>query len=378
MEKFRRPRLADRLRKTTLFFGRRCSCLRFFIDGGEIEFEKQQKGAVCCLDIRTSGIFSQAISGVAGAAGRSGARGGRRQYGRAAGRFAVYPVSFEKSMFSPRNFAAVIQLRRVLREEKYDMISVHTSLAAFFTRLAVMTCGKQRPIVMNTVHGYLFDRDTPPLKREILLAAERMTAPVTDWLLTMNRQDERIARQYRLGRHIVQTDGMGIDLARFSRPSAPERTWLRRQLSLRDDQLVLVYAAEFSGRKHQSMLIEAMAELPERVVLLLPGRGAALDKCKALADRLGVRERVRFPGFVSNIEDYYRASDVCVSSSRSEGLPFNVMEAMACGLPAVLTNVKGHEDLVRPGENGELYPYDDRQAFCRAVRVVSEPAGTPP
>ena len=190
----------------------------------------------------------------------------------------------------------------------------------------------------------------------------------------MNRQDERIARQYRLGRHIVPTDGMGIDLARFSRPSAPERTWLRRQLSLRDDQLVLVYAAEFSGRKHQSMLIEAMAELPERVVLLLPGRGAALDKCKALADRLGVRERVRFPGFVSNIEDYYRASDVCVSSSRSEGLPFNVMEAMACGLPAVLTNVKGHEDLVCPGENGELYPYDDRQAFCRAVRVVSEPA----
>lgn len=227
---------------------------------------------------------------------------------------------------------------------------------------------------MNTAHGYLFDRDTPPLKREILLAAERMTAPVTDWLLTMNRQDERIARQYRLGRHIVPTDGMGIDLARFRRPSAPERTWLRRQLSLRDDQLVLVYAAEFSGRKHQSMLIEAMAELPERVVLLLPGRGAALDKCKALADRLGVRERVRFPGFVSNIEDYYRASDVCVSSSRSEGLPFNVMEAMACGLPAVLTNVKGHEDLIRPGENGELYPYDDRQAFCRAVRVVSEPA----
>lgn len=112
-------------------------------------------------------------------------------------------------------------------------------------------------------------------------------------------------------------------------------------------------------------------------MLLLPGRGAALDKCKALADRLGVRERVRFPGFVSNIEDYYRASDVCVSSSRSEGLPFNVMEAMACGLPAVLTNVKGHEDLVRPGENGELYPYDDRQAFAARFGSPSEPAGTP-
>ena len=130
------------------------------------------------------------------------------------------PVSFEKSMFSPRNFAAVVQLRRLIREEQYDMISVHTSLAAFFTRLAVMLCGRKRPVVMNTAHGYLFDRDTPGLKRELLLAAERMTAPVTDWLLTMNRQDERIARQYHLGRRIVQTDGMGIDLERFKPPAA--------------------------------------------------------------------------------------------------------------------------------------------------------------
>lgn len=284
------------------------------------------------------------------------------------------PVSFEKSMFSPRNFAAVMQLRRLIREEQYDMISVHTSLAAFFTRLAVLLCGRKRPVVMNTAHGYLFDRDTPGLKRELLLAAERMTAPVTDWLLTMNRQDERIARQYHLGRRIVQTDGMGIDLARFKPPTADERARLRRQLSLEENQLVLVYAAEFSGRKHQSLLIEAMADLPERVVLLLPGRGAELEACKALAEKLDVSRRVRFPGFVSDIEDYYRASDVCVSSSRSEGLPFNVMEAMACGLPAVLTNVKGHEDLVRSGETGELYPYDDRQAFCRAVRVMEETA----
>lgn len=54
----------------------------------------------------------------------------------------------------------------------------------------------------------------------------------------------------------------------------------------------------------------------------------------------------------------------------ARGLPFNVMEAMACGLPAILTNVKGHEDLVQQGVTGELYPYDDRQAFCRAVRVM--------
>lgn len=276
-------------------------------------------------------------------------------------------------MFSPHNFAAVLQLRSLLRRENYAMISLHTSLAAFFARLAVQLLPKrQRPVVMNTAHGYLFDDSTPLLKRMLLLCAERMTAPVTDWLLTMNRQDEQIARRYRLGRHIVPTPGMGIALTRFSPPSPEEKRALRRAMELPENALVLIYAAEFSGRKNQEMLISAMPELPN-AVLLLPGRGALLDDCRTLAQQKGVADRVRFPGFTSNIEQYYRAADLCVSSSRSEGLPFNVMEAMACGLPAVLSDVKGHEDLVRSGENGLLFPYDDQNAFIRAVKQAAEP-----
>ena len=283
------------------------------------------------------------------------------------------PLPFEKSMFSPRNFAAVLQLRSLLRRENYAMISLHTSLAAFFARLAVQLLPKrQRPVVMNTAHGYLFDDSTPLLKRTLLLSAERMTAPVTDWLLTMNRQDEQIAKRYRLGRHIVLTPGMGIALTRFSPPSPEEKRALRRAMELPENALVLIYAAEFSGRKNQKMLISAMPELPN-AVLLLPGRGALLDDCRTLAQQKGVADRVRFPGFASNIEQYYRAADLCVSSSRSEGLPFNVMEAMACGLPAVLSDVKGHEDLVRSGENGLLFPYDDQNAFIRAVKQAAEP-----
>lgn len=300
------------------------------------------------------------------------AAGGEQRALRGVSRY--IPLPFEKSMFSPRNFAAVLQLRSLLLRENYAMISLHTSLAAFFARLAVQLLPKsQRPVVMNTAHGYLFDGRTPVLKRTLLLGAERMTAPITDWLLTMNRQDEQIAKRYQLGRHIVPTPGMGIALTRFSPPSQEEKRALRRAMELPENALVLIYAAEFSGRKNQKMLIRAMPELPN-AVLLLPGRGALLDDCRTLAQQKGVADRVRFPGFTSNIEQYYRAADLCVSSSRSEGLPFNVMEAMACGLPAVLSDVKGHEDLVRSGENGLLFPYDDQNAFIRAVKQAAEPA----
>ena len=136
----------------------------------------------------------------------------------------------------------------------------------------------------------------------------------------------------------------------------------------------MVYAAEVSGRKNQAMLIEAMRSLPENTVLLLPGRGANREQCRRLAREAGVRERVHFPGFVQGMEDYYHAADICVSASRIEGLPFNVMEAMACGLPVIASDIKGHQDLVRNGENGLLYPFGDGKAFAAAVNRLLDPA----
>lgn len=281
-------------------------------------------------------------------------------------------LPFEKSMFSPKNLAAVWALYRLMQMERYKMISLHTSLAAFFARLAVVPLGKRRPGVMNTVHGYLFDKDTRWTKRMLLLGAERMTAPVTDWLLTMNQQDAEIACRYHLGGKHVLTKGMGVDFTRFTPPEQNQREELRRKLGLKSSNLVLIYAAEFSKRKNQGMLIEAMQNLPEHVVLLLPGQGEMREMCRMQAGKAGLTDRVRFPGFVQDMENWYRASDICVSSSRIEGLPFNVMEAMACGLPVVASDIKGHQDLVCNGENGFLYPFNDTKAFANAVQRMQD------
>ena len=239
-------------------------------------------------------------------------------------------LPFEKQMFSPRNLAAAAALRRLLREERYDLISVHTSLAAFFARLACLAGGASGARVMNTAHGYLFDAQSPALKRGLLLGAEKLTAPVTDYLLTMNRQDYAIATQHHLGREIIQTDGMGIDLSRFRPPSPAERLRARQSLSLPQDAFVLVYAAEFSARKNQAMLLRALPALPDCVHLLLPGQGALLEDCRRLAAQLGVSARVHFPGFLSDIARGYHAADVCVSASRSEGLSHALWPAGNC------------------------------------------------
>ena len=97
-----------------------------------------------------------------------------------------------------------------------------------------------------------------------------------------------------------------------------------------------------------------------------------LEQIRELTRTLGLEDRVRLPGFVTDVIEAYHAGDLCVPASRSEGLPFNLMEAMACALPGVASRVKGHEDLIEPGQTGLLYDYDDQTAFCRAVTALME------
>ena len=276
-------------------------------------------------------------------------------------------LPFEKNMTSPANFRAQALLRRLMHAQRYDLVCVHTSLAAFFTRRAAAAL-RPRPVLVNMAHGYLFDDRTPALKRTILLAAERMTAPQTDLLLTMNRWDYDTAQAYHLGKRIVNIPGVGVDFDRLAPLSPAERAAGRKQLGLSPEDFLLLYAAEFSSRKNQAALLRALPLLPERVKLALPGQGALLEECRSLARRLGVEQRVLFPGYVSPMGPWYTMADAAVSASRSEGLPFNIMEAMHAGLPVVASAVKGHTDLITDGESGLLYPYDDEAAFAAAVR----------
>ena len=281
----------------------------------------------------------------------------------------VVHLPLEKAMWSPRNFRAAGMLRERMGREGYALAVAHTSLAAFFTRLAAQGLAG-RPAVANMVHGYLFDGETGWLKRQVLLGAERWTAGCTDLVLTMNGWDYEAAKRYGLGRKVVRVPGVGVDFTRFDGVPPGQRGALRKKWGVREDAFVLIYAAEFSRRKSQEVIIRALAGLPEGVVLVLAGDGALRCGCRELAGRLGLAGRVVFPGQVGDIPAWYAMADAAVSASRSEGLPFNVMEAMYAGLPVVASDVKGHRDLVEHGTTGLLYPYGDAGACAGQVAAL--------
>ncbi|HVI42643.1 MAG TPA: glycosyltransferase family 4 protein [Anaerovoracaceae bacterium] len=289
------------------------------------------------------------------------------------------PVS--KRFFSFQNLRAINYTRKILKEEKFDVISSHATLAGIVTRLAVMMTGKdkRRVKVFHTAHGYLF-QDDMSLKKWAYLLPEMICAKVTDVLMVMNHEDLDIAKKYKLCKEdnrIYYINGMGIDLSRFQ----PRRATAEQKnaFGIAENDFVFVYAAEFSRRKNHELLLRGFAKAIEkikelennnelgnnheppadlssdRLKLVLAGDGVLLDEMKALAIELGIADRVIFLGYTRNVDELYPCCDVSITTSRSEGLPFNVMEAMACGLPVIVSDIKGHKELVGHGENGLLF-----------------------
>ena len=287
----------------------------------------------------------------------------------------VIPINFEKNMFSLKNFISAFKISKLIKKEKYSTISTHTILASFFTRLGIMLSLKKHPLVINTVHGYLFDENSNFIKKVIMILAEKFVRPVTDTILVMNSTDYEIAKKYNLyKKNLYSINGMGINASKFPFSTEENKSYLREKYNIPKDDFLLIYVAEFSKRKNQKFLIESLkvliSEGYNNVKLLLLGDGVLLDDMKQYSKTLGIEDNIIFKGYIKEVCDYYQISDICVSSSRIEGLPFNIMEAMSTGLPVIASKIKGHIDLVNPGENGFLYEYNNINEFCNHVKVL--------
>jgi len=269
---------------------------------------------------------------------------------------AFFPVPFCKKITSPKNLKNILRVYRFLKQERFAVISVHTTLAAAIVRAAVLLLPRQqRPKVIYTCHGYLFG-DADGWRKWKYLLPEKLCARVTDILLVMNREDSKLAERYHLyNRKQIAIPGMGVAFSRFD--LAQKKHELRQQYGIAEDAVLFVFAGEFSARKNQAALIDAFAQAAgqmPKAKLILAGSGALLEACKAKVKALQLENKICFPGQVANMPALYHCCDVCVSASRIEGLPFNIMEAMYCALPCVASAIKGHVDLLEQGQTGYL------------------------
>ena len=280
----------------------------------------------------------------------------------------VYEIGFSRSPYSADNINAYKQLKKVIDSGNYDAIHCHTPMGAVVTRLAARDARKKGTKVIYTAHGFHFYKGASSLNWKVFYPIEKALSKHTDCLILINNEDYQLAKEKGFeAKRIIKVNGVGVNLSKFKPVSENEKSELRKEYGFSESDFIMIYPADFCARKNQTMLFEVMRELlkvSSSFRLLLPGSLELADEFIAKAKEMGVYDSISFMGYRRDIEKLVALADVSVSSTRQEGLPINIVEAMAVGNPIVATDVRGNNDLVKDGVNGYLVALNDSKAMA--------------
>ncbi|EEL67231.1 glycosyltransferase family 4 protein [Bacillus mycoides] len=286
-----------------------------------------------------------------------------------------YNIPIQRSPLSIQNLHAYKKLKSIIDQNKYHIIHCHTPMGGVIARLAAQKARRQGTKVVYTAHGFHFCKGSPYMNWLLYYPIERILASHTDCLITINQEDYDLAVKHRFPvKDIKLVHGVGIDVQRFTSVTEIEKQELKLQCGYKSQDFLMFYAAEFNKNKNQSFLIHVLAQLKNEIPhakLLLAGEGPLIEECKKIATQLGVSNMVHFLGYRNDIASLLQMCDLAVASSYREGLPVNIMEAMACGLPVVATDNRGHRELVINNKNGWIVDRDDIKAMADRIKGIS-------
>lgn len=281
-----------------------------------------------------------------------------------------YEVQIQRSPFNNKNIGAYKKLKGIIDNNSYSMIHCHTPMGGVLTRLAARNSRKRGTKVLYTAHGFHFCKGAPVINWLIYYPIEKMLARYTDCLLTINQEDYQLAKKRFKTKNITHVHGVGVNTEKFKPLNEKQKHELKISYGYHPGDFLLFYAAEFNKNKNQRLLIHALAQIKNQlanVKLLLAGEGILQEQCKELAENLGVAHMVDFLGYRNDIDKLVSMCDVAVASSLREGLPVNMMEAMACGLPVIATSNRGHNELINHVNCGWIIDQDDSKRMAEKI-----------
>ncbi|MFC2105527.1 glycosyltransferase family 4 protein [Candidatus Bipolaricaulota bacterium] len=288
----------------------------------------------------------------------------------------VHPISIERTALSFKHVIALIALWNLMRRERFDVVHVHTPIAAALGRVAAKLAGV--PTIIHTAHGFYFHERMRPWLYKVVVLVERFLGRFfTDVLFTQSEEDLETA----IAEGIASRDnaiwiGNGVSTAAFC-SSDPEA---RPRLCLDPEAKVVGFVGRLVKEKGVLDLVEAMGIVSQRVPnvqLLMIGSAFSSDRdrktdelLRQRIDTLDLGDVIRFLGIRNDLPRLLPAIDVLVLPSYREGMPRSILEAMASGKPVIATNIRGCREEVVDGQTGYLVPVGDVEALASVVIQV--------
>lgn len=273
---------------------------------------------------------------------------------------------------------AARQLWKLTQRHRYCLIHCQSPVGGALARIVAHV--RKIPVIY-TAHGFHFYKGAP-LKNWILYyPVERLLSYWTDVLVTVNREDYAFARRHLRAEKVFWIPGVGIDVARYEEAGkARERQTMRRQFChhyhIPQEAKILLSVGELNRGKNHKIVIQALARLSrEDVYYIICGQGSRRKELLRYARSRGVVQRIRMPGYQEDMYQIYPNADIFVFPSRREGMPAALMEAMAAGLPCVVSDIRGNRELMGRHKEALFCPNCVEQLLAALYALLDDEPG---
>ena len=280
----------------------------------------------------------------------------------------IFEVPFSRNPLGIGNIKAFIKLEELQRINDYDIVHVHTPIAAIYGRLLKLNFPSLR--IIYTAHGYHFLKGGSKLGWILYYPIEKIMAKFTDVTININKGDYEITKEKLKPKKCYLLNGVGLDLDKYKKLSSKEIQEKRKEFGLKDKDFVVLMIAEINKNKNHIQLINAMDILKDKypnIKVLCIGDGTLKESLEKQIILRNLQNNIFMLGYRLDVNKLINISDIGILLSRREGLPRNIMEFMACGRKVIATDIRGCRDLICDETIGTLVNVDDYESTAKAI-----------
>lgn len=295
--------------------------------------------------------------------------------------YGVKPVLIPEMQRNPNFFSdrkALKKIKEIIREYQPDIVHTHAAKAGALGRKAAYDC--KVPVILHTFHGHVFHSYFSKYKTEIYRQIEKRLASRSTGIIAISDiQKHELANVFRIApANKIEVVPLGFDLNPFQENLSEKRKLTRETYSLKKDEIAIAIVGRLAPIKNHDLFLEiaklTQQKTKEKLVFFIVGDGELREdienKIAALKSEMEID--IRITSWIKDIKTFNAGMDVICLTSNNEGTPVSLIEAQACNIPIVTTNVGGVMDIVNEGETGYVVPKGDAILFAEKLLLLTE------
>lgn len=282
----------------------------------------------------------------------------------------IYSLPMQRSIFSVGNLKSIFKLKKIIKDEKPDIVYMHSSFAGAVGRIALLFNKKCKKVY--NAHGWYFNAQISNKKKRIFKILEKILAKNTNMIINISQSEYESAIENMIApKEKMCIINNGIDFAKFnSKKLKIARDKIRNQYRIKDKDIAIGVAARLDEQKDPLTFIKTMKILNEKynnLKFMYIGTGNLEQVVIDYAKENQLSDRLIITGWIQNYEEYISALDIAVLPSKWEGFGLAIIDYMAARKPIVASNIGGIANIIKNGVNGFLVTPEDIQEFANKI-----------